>query len=83
MLNRIGYFFKRQLTQIIGVYLAVYFGLKDIIIGLLKNKQALDFKDRDGRTPLLYAAINRYKAVVELLLARDGVDVNSKDSYYG
>lgn len=42
-----------------------------------------DFKDRNGLTPLLLAAVNGHEAVVKLLLATDGVDPNSKDSTYG
>jgi ankyrin repeat protein len=35
------------------------------------------------RTPLLWAARKRHEAVVKLLLAKDGVDPDSKDSNYG
>ncbi|OCK95650.1 purine and uridine phosphorylase [Cenococcum geophilum 1.58] len=40
-----------------------------------------DVGDSYGQTPLSYAAENGHKAVVRLLLAKDGVNVNSKDKY--
>jgi ankyrin repeat protein len=46
---------------------------------LLESGSKLDSKDSSGRTPLSYTAENGHEAVVELLLAEDGVDVNSKD----
>jgi hypothetical protein len=61
---------QRVPKQITGVHLAVYFGLGEEIIALLKNGHFLDCKDTDGWTPLLYAAINRHEAVVKLLLKK-------------
>jgi ankyrin repeat protein len=44
---------------------------------LAKDGVDVNFKDKDGRTPLWYTAGNGHEAVVKLLLATDGVDVNS------
>jgi ankyrin repeat protein len=39
----------------------------------------LNSKDNDGRTPLSWALRNGYEAVMKLLLAKVGIDLNSKD----
>jgi ankyrin repeat protein len=52
-------------------------------VQLLVMKQAdlnVNCKDEDGRTMLSYAVAYGHKAVVELLLAKDGVDPDFKDS---
>ncbi|KAH8586052.1 ankyrin repeat protein, partial [Bisporella sp. PMI_857] len=66
--------------QITGVHLAACFGLVDMIVALLENGNEPDIKDTYGRTPLSYAAERGYEAVVTLLLGKDGVDPNAKDS---
>ena len=38
-----------------------------------------DSKDKDGRTPLSWAAAGGHEAVVKLLVATAGVDADSKD----
>jgi hypothetical protein len=43
----------RQMT---GVHLTAYFGLGDVVMGLLKIGYDPDVKDSDGRTPLSWAA---------------------------
>ena len=70
-------------TQIIGVHLAAYFGLGSMMIALLKSEHDADLKDSYGRTPLSWAARSGHEAVVKLLLAKDGVDPDSKDRGYG
>jgi ankyrin repeat protein len=69
--------------QMIEVYFAVYFGLREAMIALLKNKYNLNVKDTYDRTPLLWAAQKGHETVVRLLLAKDGVDPDSKNSEYG
>ena len=39
-----------------------------------------DSKDNNGRTPLSWAAGNRYKAAARLLAERQDVDADSKDN---
>jgi ankyrin repeat protein len=53
----------------------------DIIIRLLlaADNADVESKDRDGRTPLSWAAENGHEAVVRLLLATGNVDVEPKD----
>jgi hypothetical protein len=70
---------QRVAEQITGVHLAAYFGLRKVIIALLKNGHDPDVKDTDRRTPVWWAAQNGSVAVVRLLLARDGVDPDFKD----
>jgi hypothetical protein len=65
--------------QMTGVRLAAYFGLRETVIGLLKNGHHPDSKDTYCRTPLLWAAGNGHEAVIELLLATNRVDPDSKD----
>ena len=56
--------------QIKGVHLAAYFGLRDTMTALLKNKYEPDSKDSDGQTPLSWAAGKGHEAVVKLLWRR-------------
>ncbi|KAI9778776.1 MAG: hypothetical protein M1839_007866 [Geoglossum umbratile] len=63
-----------------GVHLAAYFGLKEVIIALLKDGYDLKFKDSHGWTPLSRAAGKGHERVVELLLEK-GVDLDSKVQY--
>ena len=69
----------RQLT---GVHLAAYFGLREVIIALLKNGHDPDSKDSSDRTPLSYAAEKGHEAVVKLLLEK-GTELETKDKKYG
>jgi ankyrin repeat protein len=55
-------------------------GYEAVVKLLLEYDADPDSKDRNGRTPLLLAARNGYEAVVKLLVAKDRVDVNSKDA---
>jgi len=53
------------------------------ILLLAKDSVDLDSKSYVGWTPLLWAVVNGHEAVVKLLLERDSVDPNSKDTEYG
>jgi ankyrin repeat protein len=48
---------------------------------LVTGKVDIDSKDKDGRTPLLWAVKEGHEAVVQRLLATGKADVNSKDNY--
>jgi hypothetical protein len=66
-----------------GIHLAALFDLRDITKLLLEKGVDLNSKDNPyNRTPLSWAAEKGHEAVVRLLLAKDGVDPDSKD-YYG
>lgn len=69
--------FQSQRARFCGLHLVAYFGLKDIMIRLLREK-APDAKDDDDRTPLSYAAERGNETVVKLLLDCNDVDPNSK-----
>ncbi|KFY84554.1 hypothetical protein V500_09211 [Pseudogymnoascus sp. VKM F-4518 (FW-2643)] len=62
-----------------GVHLAAYFGLEKEMTALLKKGHNPDSKDIALRTPLSWAAENGNEAVVKLLLATAGVDIESYD----
>ena len=62
--------------QFCGMHLVAYFGLNDIMMRLLEEKDP-DTKDSFGRTPLSYAAERGNARVVEILLDHH-VDLNSK-----
>jgi ankyrin repeat protein len=62
--------------------LAVQHGDKRAVETLLANGDGIDLNLSDtqcGRTPLIWAALNGHKEIVELILAKDGVNPNSKD----
>ena len=69
-------FFQRPPKQFCGMHLVAYFGFKDIMMRLLREKGP-DAKDSNGRTPLSYAAERGNEVVVNLLL-NCNVDPNSK-----
>ena len=62
--------------QFCGMHLVAYFGLNDIMVRLLEEKDP-DTKDSFGRTPLSYAVERGNARVVELLLDYN-VDLNSE-----
>ncbi|KAF2179509.1 hypothetical protein K469DRAFT_300743 [Zopfia rhizophila CBS 207.26] len=81
---------QRVPKRLTGVHLAAYFGLRDTLMTILKNGRGIDINSKDGgdeydggRTALSYAAERGHEAVVKLLLAKDGVDINSKAGYRG
>jgi ankyrin repeat protein len=56
----------------------------DLWLGLFKgNVVDINATNRDGRTPLSWAARNGNEAVVKLLLETGKVDSDSKDKEYG
>ena len=67
--------------QMIGVHLAAYFGLEEVMIILLKNRHYLDSKDTYGQTPLFLAARNGHEAIVKLLVERNDVEADLKDNW--
>lgn len=72
---------KWQPSEIRGVHLAAYFGLVKSMTALLKKGHHPDSKVSSGSwTPLSWAVVNGHEAMVELLLATAGVNVNLKDS---
>ncbi|KAI9772445.1 MAG: hypothetical protein M1840_000648 [Geoglossum simile] len=74
---------QRVPRQTTAVHLAAYFGLVETMMGVLKNEYNPDLRDSYGQTPLSWAAQEGHEMVVKLLLAKDGVDINSKDSMMG
>jgi ankyrin repeat protein len=74
---------KNLPTRMTGVHLAAFFGLKETMVSLLDSGNHPNSKDTYDRTPLSLAASSGHEAMVSLLLAKDGVDVNSKDTEYG
>jgi hypothetical protein len=70
-----GYHFPQQFC---GMHLVAYFGLNDIMMRLLEEKEKdPDTKDSFGRTPLSYATERGNTRVAELLLDYN-VDLNSE-----
>ena len=65
--------------QFCGIHLVAYFGLKDIMVRLLEEKDP-DIKDSFGRTPLSYAMERGNARVAELLLDYNA-DLNSVCKY--
>ena len=65
-----------SLQQFCGMHLVAYFGLNDIMVRLLEEKNP-DTKDSVGRTPLSYAVEMGNARLVELLLGYN-VDLHSK-----
>ena len=59
-----------------GMHLGAYFGLNNIMVRLLEEKDP-DSKDSSGRTPLSYATENGNARLVELLLSYN-IDINFK-----
>ncbi|KAH7141999.1 heterokaryon incompatibility protein-domain-containing protein, partial [Dactylonectria macrodidyma] len=51
----------------------------EAVVKLLLGKANPNFKDEDGRTPVLWAATNGHDVVVKLLLSTGKVGLNAKD----
>lgn len=61
-----------------GLHVAAYFGLERTV-RLLRLKSEPNIKDQFGRTPIFWASINGYEAVVNALLENDAVDPECED----
>jgi hypothetical protein len=68
--------FDSPFEQFRGIHLGAYFGLNDIMVRLLEEKEP-DTKDSRGRTPLSYAVEKKNVQLVKLLLNYN-VDLNSR-----
>ena len=61
-----------------------YFGHDEVVKLLLNGKEVqVDSKDKNGRTPLSWAAAKGHEAVVGLLLEREDVQADSKENIFG
>jgi ankyrin repeat protein len=69
---------QRVLEQVAGVHLVTYFGLREVMIDLLKNGYDPNSKDSYGQTPLLWATEYGHEAMVKLLPEKDA-ELESKD----
>jgi ankyrin repeat protein len=72
------FIFSRRRT--IKSYLAEH-GNEVALAFYLEKAVDIDLKDKDGQTPLSWAARNGYEAIVKLLLATERVDIDSKDNF--
>ncbi|PQE31443.1 hypothetical protein CJF32_00008075 [Rutstroemia sp. NJR-2017a WRK4] len=72
---------QRVPKQVSALHLAAYFGLTEAMTALIKDGLHPDLKDKNGRTPLSWAAEEGNTEVVTLLLSKtDEVDPNSRDN---
>ena len=63
-----------------GIHAIAYFGLSENMAYLCKLERHMDLKDDTGRTPLSWAAEYGHEAVVRLLIERNDVGVDVKDT---
>ncbi|PQE22577.1 hypothetical protein CJF31_00001496 [Rutstroemia sp. NJR-2017a BVV2] len=72
---------QRVPKQVGALHLAAYFGLTDAMTALIEEGFHPDIKDKNGRTPLSWAAEEGNTEVVTLLLSKtDEVDPDSRDN---
>ncbi|KAH6718700.1 hypothetical protein BKA61DRAFT_652397 [Leptodontidium sp. MPI-SDFR-AT-0119] len=71
---------QRFPKDMMGLHLAVYFGVGAIVALLLEKGAELETKDNYGRTPLSWATEHGHAAVVALLLEK-GAELETKDNY--
>src|SRR5271154_2111096 len=67
---------------VLGLWVASYFGLEQVVHLLLENGADIGTKDSYGRTALYKAVEGGHKAVVQLLLER-GADANAPGGDFG
>ncbi|GAB1310133.1 hypothetical protein MFIFM68171_00343 [Madurella fahalii] len=72
--------FNRLPGQVTALHLVGYFGLYETAVLFLAQGYPPDAKNKDGRTPLWWAARNGQASVVELLLEKRP-NLESKDSF--
>jgi ankyrin repeat protein len=70
---------SQTVPRVYGIHLCAFFGLKSLMMALLSGTTPADLLTSDRRTSLSWAAERGHKAVVELLLDRDNVVVDSRD----
>ena len=75
-----GIYPPRNFTDLI---VGSYFGHEAVVKQLLERGVDPDSEDIDGRTPLSWAAEYGYEEVVKLLLAKDDVDLDSRNDRFG
>ena len=71
-------FAKTIAQKFSGIHATAYFGLSEHVV----HFHNVELLDEGCRTPLSWAAQNGHEAVVRLLVERNGIDINSRDSYY-
>jgi hypothetical protein len=72
---------QRVPKKFVAVHLVAYFGLVEAVAALLENGHDPDVKDSFGQTPLYWAAQEGHEAVVQQLLARNCVNINTIAQY--
>ncbi|KAL0631450.1 hypothetical protein Q9L58_009682 [Maublancomyces gigas] len=70
-------------TVIAPLLVACFYQLADVVRWLLHTEPNMASANHRGSTSLHYTSMNGNHHILRLLLERDGVDVNSKDSEYG
>lgn len=65
-------------SHLSGMHIAAYFGLKELLLALLEGGFDPNSKDSYGNTPILWAASHGHGAVVQALLATEGVHPDVK-----
>ena len=65
-----------------GVHATAYFGLSEYMEYFCNiDKHVIDLEDDSNRTPLSWAADYGHASIVQMLIERKDVDINSKDKY--
>ena len=64
-----------------GIHAMAYFGLTENIVYCCKVGRHVELKDGTGRTPLSWAAAYGHESIVQILIERDDVNIDSTDDY--